>query len=35
VKKVQIATKVSNGGVELGKFKVDPLLVGIGLGWRF
>lgn len=35
VKKVQIATKVSNGGVERGKFKVDPLLVGIGLGWRF
>jgi outer membrane protein len=35
VKKVQIATKVSSGGAELGEFKVDPLLVGIGLGWRF
>lgn len=35
VKKVQISTKVSAGGVELGKFKVDPLLVGVGLGWRF
>lgn len=35
VKKVQIATKVSVGGTERGEFKVDPLLVGIGLGWRF
>ena len=35
VKKVQIATTVSASGTELGKFKVDPLLVGVGLGWRF
>jgi outer membrane protein len=35
VKKVQIATTVSAGGTELGKFKVDPLLVGVGIGWRF
>jgi outer membrane protein len=35
IKKVQISTKVSAGGTELGKFKVDPLLVGVGLGWRF
>lgn len=35
VKKVQIATNVTAAGVERGKFKVDPLLVGIGLGWRF
>jgi outer membrane protein len=33
VKKVQIATKVCAGATELGKFKVGPLLVGIG--WRF
>lgn len=35
VKKVQIHTNVSAGGADLGKFKVDPLLVGVGLGWRF
>lgn len=35
VKKVQIATDVSVGGVGVGEFKVDPLLVGVGLGWRF
>jgi outer membrane protein len=35
VKKVQIGTKVSVSGTEIGKFKVDPLLVGVGLGWRF
>lgn len=36
IKKVQIGTKVSVGGVEQpGKFKVDPLLVGVGLGWKF
>lgn len=35
VKKVQIKTTVSVGGSELGDFKVDPLLVGVGIGWRF
>ena len=35
VKKVQIRTDVSAGGTTLGKFKIDPLLVGVGLGWRF
>jgi len=35
VKKVNIGTKVSAGGAEIGKFKVDPVLVGIGLGWKF
>jgi outer membrane protein len=35
VKKVQISTKVSAGGTDIGKFRVDPLLVGVGLGWRF
>ena len=35
VKKVQIKTTVSAGGSELGDFKVDPLLVGVGIGWRF
>jgi outer membrane protein len=35
VKKVQIATTVSLNGVDQGKLKVDPLLVGIGIGKRF
>lgn len=35
VKKVQIKTTVSVGGTDLGDFKVDPLLVGVGIGWRF
>ena len=35
VKKVQIATKVLVDGANAGKFKVDPLLVGIGVGKRF
>ena len=35
VKKVQIKTTVSAGGSDLGKFKVDPLLFGVGVGFRF
>jgi len=35
VKKLQIRTDVSAGGATLGTFKVDPLLVGVGFGWRF
>lgn len=35
VKKVFIKTDVSAGGATVGRFKVDPVLAGIGLGWRF
>ncbi|GAB3366200.1 MULTISPECIES: OmpW/AlkL family protein [Giesbergeria] len=35
VKKVQIRTDVSSFGKNVGEFKVDPVLFGIGLGWRF
>ena len=35
VKKVYIGTTVYNLGVDIGKFKVDPVLFGMGLGWRF
>lgn len=35
IKKVQIKTDVSSYGTKVGTFKVDPLLVGVGLGWRF
>lgn len=35
LKKVYIRTDVYAGGANLGTFKVDPLLAGVGLGWRF
>lgn len=35
VKKVYIDTDVSAGGTKIGTFKVDPVLFGIGIGWRF
>lgn len=35
VKKVQIRTDVSSAGTKVGTFKVDPWLVGIGVGTRF
>ena len=35
VKKVYIRTDVAAGGTKLGTFKIDPVLFGIGLGWRF
>jgi outer membrane protein len=35
VKKVQIKTTVYSNGADIGEFKVDPLLVGVGLGMRF
>ena len=35
VKKVQIRTDVKSNGTKIGDFKVDPLLVGVGVGMRF
>lgn len=35
IKKVQIRTDLTIGGANQGTVKVDPVLVGIGLGWRF
>ena len=35
VKKVYIKTDVSAAGNKIGTFKVNPVLFGIGLGWRF
>ncbi|MGV8806002.1 MAG: OmpW/AlkL family protein [Polaromonas sp.] len=35
LKKVYIRTDVKAAGTKVGEFKVDPLLVGVGLGWRF
>jgi outer membrane protein len=35
VKKVQIGTEIKSGGTKVTDFKVDPVLFGIGLGWKF
>lgn len=35
LKKAYIRTDVAAGGATVGTFKVDPLLLGVGLGWRF
>ncbi|WP_310384904.1 OmpW/AlkL family protein [Roseateles sp.] len=35
VKKVQLGTDVYSNGKKIGDFKVDPLLIGVGLGMRF
>jgi outer membrane protein len=35
IKKVQIGTDVYSGGNKIGDFKVDPLLIGVGVGYRF
>ena len=35
LKKVYIRTDVYAGGANLGTFKADPLLAGVGVGWRF
>jgi len=35
VKKVFISTDVHAAGTKVGTFKVNPVLAGVGLGWRF
>lgn len=35
VKKLQIHTDVYSSGTRVGQLKVDPWLIGVGLGWRF
>lgn len=35
IKKVKIGTKVYSKGTEVGTFKVDPLLIGVGVGFHF
>ena len=35
VKKVWIRTDLSQNGTTLGKIKVDPVLVGVGVGYKF
>lgn len=35
IKKVQIRSDVVSGGTKISRVKVDPLLVGVGVGYRF
>ena len=35
MKKVQLASDIMANGTVVSKAKLDPLLVGVGLGWRF
>ncbi len=35
LKKVYIRTDLLAGGTSVGKVKIDPILAGVGLGWRF
>lgn len=35
VKKVLIQTNVYANGANIGTLKIDPVLVGVGVGWRF
>lgn len=35
VKKIYIASQIQAGGADLTKLKIDPTIVGIGLGYRF
>jgi outer membrane protein len=35
IKKVQIRTDVKSAGIKVGEFKIDPVLLGVGVGWRF
>ncbi len=35
IKKVSLGTDVLSAGTKVGTFKVDPLLIGVGVGYRF
>ena len=35
VKKVEIRTDVKSSGSKVGEFKIDPWLIGVGIGYRF
>lgn len=35
VKRVQIRSDVESGGAKISRVKVDPLLIGVGVGYRF
>jgi outer membrane protein len=35
IKKIWMRTSASAGGASLGSLKIDPLVVGVGVGMRF
>jgi outer membrane protein len=35
IKKFQLKTDVKSAGTKVGELKIDPVLVGVGLGYRF
>ena len=35
IKKLKMDTEVRSKGASVGKFKIDPLLIGVGVGYRF
>lgn len=35
IKKIQLRTNVYAGGAKISRLNVDPLLIGVGIGWRF
>lgn len=35
VKKLQLRTDVKSSGTQVGEFKIDPVLIGVGVGYRF
>ncbi|OWQ90418.1 hypothetical protein CDN99_13785 [Roseateles aquatilis] len=35
IKKLQMSTDIRSKGATVGKFKIDPLLIGVGVGYRF
>lgn len=35
VKRLDLSTDVSSSGSKVGEFKVDPVLIGVGVGYRF
>lgn len=35
VKKVGLSTDVKSSGTKVGEFKIDPWLIGVGIGYRF
>lgn len=35
IKKLQLSTNVYAGGAKISRLNIDPLLIGVGIGWRF
>jgi outer membrane protein len=35
IKKVQLRTDVKSAGAKVGELRIDPVLIGVGVGYRF